>query len=209
MSFQQEIEDIYRLKVPFEDIYTSVFLIKAEQGYVLVDCATYTSDVDEHILPTLCEFGLELKNIKCLILTHKHSDHAGGLSRLLEHNPMLQIVDKPTAIDIKGLTVYALKGHTMDSIGVLDTRSGTLISGDGLQGHGVGKYPCFLESKDEYIKTIDKIQKDKRIKNILFSHAYEPWNQDYALGRKEVEKCLQDCVEYITRRDKNESNRNQ
>lgn len=31
-EFTQETGEIYRLKVPFETLYTSVFLIKTEQG---------------------------------------------------------------------------------------------------------------------------------------------------------------------------------
>ena len=40
MSFEKEIGQIYRLKVPFEDLYTSVFLIQTEGANILVDCAT-------------------------------------------------------------------------------------------------------------------------------------------------------------------------
>lgn len=91
-----------------------------------------------------------------------------------------------------------MKGHTIDCIGVLDERSGTLISGDGLQGAGVGKYRCSLESREAYLKTIEKIKKDKRIKNILFSHAYEPWYKDGAFGREEIKRCLQDCIQVLS-----------
>ncbi len=200
MNFEKEIGDIYRLKIPFDgDVYTSVFLIRTEQGNVLVDCATCAGDVDEYILPALRELGLKSANIKYLILTHKHGDHAGGLLRISEQIPSLQAIDKTMFLDIKGITIYALKGHTLDCIGVLDERSGTLIAGDGLQGYGVGEYRCSLESKEEYIKTIDKIKKDGRIKNILFSHAYEPWYKYGAFGREEVENCLQDCVEYLNK----------
>ena len=198
--FYKEIGNIYRLKVPFEDLYTSVFLIKARNANVLVDCATYASDVEEWIIPALKELGLCLKDINYLILTHKHGDHAGGLSRILEYEPTLQVLDKIRSLDINKVTVCEMKGHTLDCIGVLDECSGTLISGDGLQGAGVGKYRCSLEDRKEYLKTIDKIKEDKRIKNVLFSHAYEPWDKDGAFGREEIKKCLEDCIEYAERR---------
>lgn len=198
-NFEKEIGRIYRLKVPFENLYTSVFLVKTEQGNALVDCATYANDVEEDILPALRAMCLDLADIKYLILTHKHGDHAGGLSRILEYAPTLQVVDKIVPIGINRLTMYEMKGHTMDSIGIFDECSGTLISGDGLQGYGVGKYRCSLESKAEYIKTINKIRKDERVKNILFSHAYEPWNKDGVFGRIEVENCLKACIEYINK----------
>ncbi len=196
-TFLREIDGIYRLKVPFEDLYTSVFLIKAENGYALVDCAACANDADGYILPALHALGLTPKDIKYLILTHSHGDHAGGKERLLSYYPRLETVESVCPISLNGLTVYALKGHTLDCIGVLDERTGTLIAGDGLQGAGVGKYRCSLESEDEYIQTINKIEKDERIKNLLFSHAYEPWCKDGAFGREEVEKRLKDCKKCI------------
>ena len=200
MNFEKEIGDIYRLKVPFDgDVYTSLFLIRTKQGNVLVDCATYARDVDEYILPALRMLKLKLEDIRYLVLTHKHSDHAGGAERLSGFAPTLEVVSDVREIFLNGLTVYELKGHTLDCIGILDKRSDTLIAGDGLQGYGVGKYRCSLESKEEYIKTIDKIKKDRRIKNILFSHAYEPWYKYGAFGREEVENCLQDCIEYVNK----------
>lgn len=196
-KFQKEIEGIYRLKVPFEDLYTSVFLIAAKEENTLVDCGTYGSDVDEIILPALRAFGLRLEDIRYLILTHSHGDHAGGLERMLERAPHLETVREICEITLDGVTMYEMKGHTRDCIGVLDMRTNTLISGDGLQGAGIGKYRCNLENKEEYLKTIEKIAQDERIKNVLFSHAYEPWHQDGVFGRKNVEKILRDCKNYV------------
>ena len=197
MRFARAIAEIYRLKVPFEDLYTSVFLIKTEQGNALVDCATYDSDIDEYIIPALAKMRLKLTDIRYLILTHKHRDHAGGLKRVFELCPSLEIVDKMRTLALNGITMYALKGHTLDCIGVLDERSKTLISGDGLQGAGVGKYRYSLASRAEYLKTVERIEQDKRIENILFSHAYKPWNNDGVFGRNEVEKVLGDCIDCI------------
>lgn len=197
MSFEKEVGQIYRLKVPFEDLYTSVFLIRTEQCNALIDCATYANDVDEYIIPSLLNLDLNLTDISYLILTHKHGDHAGGKERILELNPKIKIISGTVEKFSNAITIYELKGHTLDCIGVLDEQTGTLISGDGLQGAGVGKYRCLLTSKDEYIKTIDKIGQDERIENILFSHAYEPWGKDGVFGREEVEKALKTCTNYI------------
>ncbi|MBQ8290987.1 MAG: MBL fold metallo-hydrolase [Clostridia bacterium] len=194
MSFQKEIGRIYRLKVPFEGLYTSVFLIKTENENILVDCATTEQDVDGYITPALEEIGLAWTDIRYLIVTHKHGDHAGGKNRILQLNPSIETVENGRQFSKNGVTVYELKGHTVDMIGIFDEQSGTLISGDGLQGEGVGKYRCSLESKAEYIKTIEKIKSDERVKNILFSHAYEPWYQDGVRGREQVLKILEDCA---------------
>ncbi|MBE6668055.1 MAG: MBL fold metallo-hydrolase [Ruminococcaceae bacterium] len=199
--FCKETENIYRLRVPFENIYTSVFLIISGKGAILVDCATTPKDVDEVISPALKALGFSLKGLRGLVLTHRHGDHAGGLSRILELAPDIEIItDIRTLFD--GVCTYPLAGHTEDSIGILDERTNTLISGDGLQGAGVDKYRCYTKTPERYLETLKRIKNDERIENILFSHAYEPWNRDSVHGRKSVLDCLEDCKKYVTERKK-------
>ena len=206
MTFKKEIGKIYRLKVPFDDeVYTSVFFIQDEDGRILIDCGSSAWDVDRYILPALRQEGLSVSDIKYLVLTHAHCDHAGGKERIMQLNPQIKIVADARAILQNGYTMYALNGHTRDSVGVLDSHTHTLIAGDGLQGYGIGKYGCTFESREEYVKTIEKLQKQTDIENILFSHAYAPWNKDGAFGREDVQKCLQDCRDFIKGAKLNES----
>ena len=193
--FCEVVKNIYRLKVPFDNIYTSVFLIKTDNGAMLVDSATTIEDVDEYTIPALNALGYEITDINTLVLTHHHSDHAGGKDGILSLAPDISVVNSVCEI-CNGISTYSMTGHTEDSIGVLDMRTSTLISGDGLQGAGVDKYRCYLKAPKEYIKTVEKIKNDKRIENILFSHAYEPWNKDSAIGRDEVKACLEACIIY-------------
>ena len=194
--FYKETDKIFRLRVPFEDLYTSVFLIDADSTKILVDTATYSDDVDRYILPALKKMGYTLPDVSALVLTHKHADHSGGLSRILSLAPGLEVVRDIRELSDE-LCSYPIAGHTKDSIGVLDTRTGTLISGDGLQGAGIGKYRCSVADKVEYLKTIERIKKDERIENILFSHAYEPWYKDSIFGREKVLDILSKCTEYV------------
>lgn len=194
-EFLQETNGIYRLKVPFDDLYTSVFLIRTEAGYTLVDCATTDNDVDDKIEPALKKFLLDFSDIDCVIVTHGHGDHAGGLNRILQKNPQIRVVK--TTESVSGLEIYPMRGHTADFIGVFVPKSKTLISGDGLQCAGIGKYRCSLEDKKAYLETIEKIERDERIENLLFSHAYEPWYKDGVFGREGVEVILQDCKKYV------------
>ena len=196
ISFYKETDGIYRLRVPFEDIYTSVFLVASGNDAVLIDCATTASDVDNVIAPALEELGYRLDKLKGLVLTHRHSDHAGGSKRISELAPTIEIITDVREI-FEGVSTYPLPGHTLDMIGVIDLRTGTLISGDGLQGAGIEKYRCLVEDKEEYRKTLERIKGDKRIESILFSHAYEPWYTDAVIGREDVEECLVKCKECI------------
>ena len=194
MTFKKEIGEIYRLKVPFESVYTSVFLIKTPNANVLMDCATTESDVKQWIIPALSDAGLSMLDVNYLVVSHEHGDHAGGLQTLLELNPNLKVIKIGDDLCVDELELYELKGHTLSCVGILDKKTGTLISCDGLQGAGVGKYRCWYDSREEYLKTIKKIKDDQRINNVLFSHEYEPWYKNSALGREQVEKCLHDCL---------------
>ena len=193
--FYKELDGLYRLRVPFENIYTSVFLITADEKNILVDCATTADDVDYCIVPALKNIGFELCDIDAIVLTHSHGDHAGGLERILSLYPDIEVVREAKNIT-DGIVTLALAGHTVDCIGVLDSRTRTLISGDSLQGDGVDKYRCSLKDKNAYRETLDRVRRaveDGKIDNILFSHAYEPWNSDRALGADSVLSCLDAC----------------
>ena len=45
--------DILRIKIPYKDIYTSVFLIRTPQGDVIFDTAATDEDVENYILPAI------------------------------------------------------------------------------------------------------------------------------------------------------------
>ena len=195
-AFCKETEGIYRLRVPIENIYTSVFLLTAAERPILVDCATTASDVDECILPALAALGYALSDIGAIVLTHRHADHAGGLARILALCTKIRVISDLGPIG-EGLCTYPLAGHTADSIGVFDARTHTLISGDGLQGAGVDKYRTSVAEREAYLETLRRVREDGRIERILFSHAYEPWNEDAAIGRAAVLSCLEACALYV------------
>jgi glyoxylase-like metal-dependent hydrolase (beta-lactamase superfamily II) len=193
--FYKELEGIYRLKVPFEGIYTSVFLVTSEKGAILVDCATTAEDVDGVILPALRAMGYGASDLRAIVLTHRHGDHAGGLPRLLAHAPGLEVITDVRSLWC-GIATYPMPGHTADAIGVFDAHTHTLLSGDGLQGAGVDRYRCSLKEPQAYMQTLERIRADEKIENILFSHAYEPWFKDRILGRQAVLECLTECEKY-------------
>ena len=130
-----------------------------------------------------------LKNqLKYLLLTHCHGDHSGGLGELKKHFKNAKII-----INVEDISPYieivSMKGHTDDCIGVLDLRTKTLIAGDGVQGFGVGKFIATVQCVEDYYKTLSAVLTDERIHNILFSHDYAPWMQDFAFGRERIKYC--------------------
>ena len=196
-EFIKITEGIYRLKVPFEELYTSVFLVEFDGKHALVDCATTSEDVDGYIIPALEKMGISPKEVEYIVITHGHGDHAGGLPRVLELMPSITVIRGEVREISQGVSTYALPGHTDKLIGVLDERSGSLITGDGLQGAGVGKYRTNAPNRAAYLETLEKIRRDGRVKNLLMSHAYEPWYEDAIFGRDEVLAALDVCERYV------------
>ena len=194
--FEKVIGGIYRLKIPFDTVYTSVFLVVSESGAVLVDCATTNADVEGYILPALACMGYKITDVKAIVITHNHGDHAGGLSRILYYAPNIKVIREACTL-FDGLETYPLYGHSKEMIGLFDSRTGTLISGDGLQGAGVDKYRAYAEDKAAYYETLERIKADERVENLVFSHAYEPWFEDCVFGREGVLDALKECKKYI------------
>ena len=194
--FERVIGRIYRLKIPFDTVYTSVFLVASESGAVLVDCATTSADVDGYILPALACMEYKITDLKAIVITHNHGDHAGGLSRILYYAPNIKVIREACTL-FDGLETYPLYGHAKEMIGLFDSRTGTLISGDGLQGAGVDRYRAYAEDKAAYFATLERVRGDERIENLVFSHAYEPWFEDCVFGREGVLDALKECKKYI------------
>ena len=155
--FHKETDGIYRLRVPFDNIYTSVFLIIANEKRILVDCATTSDDVDGYIVPALTELGYTLSDVDIIVISHKHGDHAGGIERVKALAPEIEVVKGVEVVLADGISTYSLAGHTVDCIGVLDERTATLITADGLQGAGVDKYRCSIKYRTAYIDKKDEI----------------------------------------------------
>ncbi len=180
--FREETKDIFRIFVPFESVYTSVFLIRSRN--ILIDCGTYASDIDEYVLPALKEIGVSIDDIQYILLTHSHTDHSGGLNALLQRcNPDVRVItaENKDETPMDDLKLVHLKGHSEDCIGVVDIKTNSLISGDGIQLYGIGKYGCGIQNPREYLRTLDWIE-NQDFDNILASHAYA------LLGEKAVQK---------------------
>ena len=66
-GFENAVWNVSRLYVPFESVATSVFLVKSDSGYILIDCATTEYDVDHYIIPAISDSGIKLEDIKYIM----------------------------------------------------------------------------------------------------------------------------------------------
>lgn len=200
MSLELIAQGIFRLKVPFEELYTSVFFVQCGEEWAVIDCATTEWDVDSYILPAIKSLQ---GNVTHLLLTHGHGDHAGGAERMLAHLPALCLCTAENwtrtpyrtlsdgEILLGRLQVVSLPGHSSHSVAYLDLPTKTLLSGDCLQLAGVGKYVHGIAYPERYLCSIERLR-GMSIERIVASHDYVPLGC-WAEGADAVTRYLDEC----------------
>lgn len=68
---------VFRLGLPYNAGFVNAYLVVADDGLRLIDTGERRSDSLEHMRIHLAEFGAELSDVRQLLLTHTHLDHAG------------------------------------------------------------------------------------------------------------------------------------
>ena len=208
-------EHIHRLVIPYKTIFTTVFLLQDGDNAVLFDAASCDSDMDKRILPWLEDLGVvELTHV---FISHNHGDHAGGLKRLLQKFPRIQIVSCSPSLTreygafhsyapkdgekiSKSLQTVHISGHTLDAIGLLDLRTKTLITGDCLQLHGIfgsDFWGANISFPAEHLQAVEKVR-SLEIEKIFWAHRYEPLGL-CAEGRAAIDKALDACKDPLLR----------
>ena len=208
---------IHRLVIPFEDIFTTVFLVETPQGAVLFDTATYDRDAEEYILPALRAHGISAAALCYVVISHNHRDHGGSLGRILREFPDVCVVarseklrqkyagasvfvpeDGEALLDV--LRIVTIDGHTADCLGLLDTRTGTLLSGDCLQLYGIygsGRWGANITMPAEHRQALNKLRA-LPLQTITASHDYHPCGH-IARGGAEIARYLDACDEALDR----------
>lgn len=205
MDIQKIDNGIFKILIPFEELTTTVYFYVCEQGVAIIDSATYPSDVDEYIVPAIEKMNIPCDAVKYLLLTHNHSDHAGGIRRLSEKFPNatvctsfnIELSRRKDLVDDKivfgNLKAVFLPGHTEHSFGFYDTSTKTLLTGDCLQLDGVGKYRNGIENFDLYVESVNKL-KCMDVNRIVAAHEYDPFGST-AEGKDSVVRYLNKCDE--------------
>ncbi len=216
-SYSKINENIYRLTMPFKDIFTTVYVLQSPNGVILFDAATYASDIDDYIVPMLQALGITADMLKYVFISHNHGDHVGGLARFIELFPNTCILSRAPAVKeayeeyqvvcpeegdmlLDTFRVVPIPGHTMDSCALLDQRSMTLITGDCFQLYGIlgsGDWACNISYPTLHVAAVEKVRA-LGVTQIVTAHNYEPCGYR-AVGTAEVNRMLDACVEPLER----------
>ncbi len=185
MSFYKLTDGIYKCDIPYEDGFTCSFIFENGNRQILADFGATKNDVTDIIVPAVKEANF---NPSLLICSHCHSDHCGGLEYTSEFFPHSEAAAFSADYNLQKKTVRRLtdgeilldrykvlnlKGHTDDGMGILDIKSGILVSFDSLQQYGIGNYGLNVDNPTGYKETLEKVR-NMHLNGIISSHGYFP-----------------------------------
>ncbi len=75
---------IYKIIIPFENIYTSSFLLCNSRDAIVLDSGCNAEDVAQYIIPSIASLQAVPKY---LVSSHTHGDHHGGIGALMHAYP--------------------------------------------------------------------------------------------------------------------------
>lgn len=132
--------------------FVSAYVLVRGNEAAIVD--TGTAGSGGAINDALSDLGLGPSNVRHIVLTHNHGDHAGGLGELEGEmtnatvyagtgdigtiQTSLTLSEVGDGDEVFGMGVVSTPGHTVGSISVFDTGTGLLVAGDAINGDGSG-----------------------------------------------------------------------
>lgn len=92
-NVQEVAENIYEFQVPipFKLRDINLYLVKDDAGCLLIDTGTNTPATVETLTRSLTQLGVTFADLRYVIITHFHSDHA-GLAGMIQQQSEAQIV---------------------------------------------------------------------------------------------------------------------
>ncbi|MEE8291896.1 MAG: MBL fold metallo-hydrolase [Candidatus Tectomicrobia bacterium] len=92
-TIQEVAENIYQFQVPlpFKLKEINLYLVKADDGCLLIDTGTNTPATAEALRANLSALGLTFADLRYVVITHFHSDHA-GLAGLIQEQSEARIM---------------------------------------------------------------------------------------------------------------------
>src|SRR5262249_3652546 len=88
-SIQEVADNVYQFKVPipFKLRDINLYLVKDNDGCLLIDTGTNTPTTAETLQASLAELGVTFADLRYVVIPHFHSDHAGLAGLIQQHSP--------------------------------------------------------------------------------------------------------------------------
>jgi glyoxylase-like metal-dependent hydrolase (beta-lactamase superfamily II) len=150
--------------------------------------------------------GSSWEDVRHVLLTHNHPDHAGSAADVMEAAAEargyagaadLPSIDAPRDLvavndgeEVFGLRVVTTPGHTAGHIAVFDPASGLLIAGDALTNTGAltGSNPQFTADEAQAGASVQKLA-ELDVQRILFGHG-DPLEQNASQALRDLAASL-------------------
>ncbi|MFP3975936.1 MAG: MBL fold metallo-hydrolase [Dehalococcoidia bacterium] len=81
----QIVEGVYQIQIPLDNTpmgHVNTYLIKGDDGWVLVDTGWDTPSAFESLQSQLRDIGLDFRDITRILITHAHPDHFGMAGKI-------------------------------------------------------------------------------------------------------------------------------
>jgi glyoxylase-like metal-dependent hydrolase (beta-lactamase superfamily II) len=97
-------DSIHKIRVPLEGSplgWVNSYVIKADDGYALVDVGWDAPECLDAIRKGLQELNVRLEDIRTLVITHNHPDHYGLAGRIAQYAQVGVVMHKLDAVHIQ------------------------------------------------------------------------------------------------------------
>jgi glyoxylase-like metal-dependent hydrolase (beta-lactamase superfamily II) len=152
------------------DFVSAYVLVRGNEAAVVDTGVGGSADAIGQVLDSA---GPGWSGVRHVVLTHKHPDHAGSISDVLDEATSatgyigqadLSEVDADLRAladgdDVFGLQIVGTPGHTVGHISVFDQDTGVLVAGDSLTNEGqlAGSNPEFTEDEAAAVASVRKM----------------------------------------------------
>ena len=164
------------------DFVSAYVLVRGNEAAVVDTGVGGSADAIGQVLD---QAGPGWAGVRHVVLTHKHPDHAGSISDVLDEATSatgyigeadLSEVDAQLSVladgdEVFGLQIVGTPGHTAGHISVFDEDTGVLVAGDALTNEGglAGSNPEFTENEALAVASVLKMAR-LRPTTILVGH---------------------------------------
>jgi glyoxylase-like metal-dependent hydrolase (beta-lactamase superfamily II)/8-oxo-dGTP pyrophosphatase MutT (NUDIX family) len=173
--------------------HTNCYLIYTSKSLLVVDPGSPYEDEQLALAKAIDELVAEGRTLKCILITHVHPDHVGGVNALRAHLGDVSVathqltaaalqdikvdklLDDEEILELEGEPHIALRvlhtpGHARGHLCLYDERTGTLLSGDNIVGLGSVLIDPPEGNMRDYLRSLERMRSLENLSVIFGGH---------------------------------------